>query len=50
MHPGGNLAIFYRNFGFSEGLIKLGRFDAGAGIEALDVRGSLNVLVEVIRK
>ena len=46
--PWGNLAIFYRDFGYSEGLIKLGRFDAG--IEALDVRGSLNVLIEVIRK
>ena len=46
--PWGNLAIFYRDFGYSAGLIKLGRFDAG--IEALDVRGSLNVAIEVIGK
>lgn len=46
--PWGNLAIFYRDFGYSAGLIKLGRFDAG--IEALDVRGSLKVMIEVIGK
>jgi len=44
----GNLAIFYRDFGYSAGLIKLGRFDAG--IEALDVRGALNVTIEAIGK
>lgn len=44
--PWGNLAIFYRDFGYSAGLIKLGRFDAG--IEALDVRGSLNATIEAI--
>lgn len=46
--PWGNLAIFYRDFGYSAGLIKLGRFDAG--IEALDVRGSLKVAIEAIGK
>jgi len=46
--PWGNLAIFYQDFGYSAGLIKLGRFDAG--IEALDVRSSLNVAMEVIGK
>jgi hypothetical protein len=46
--PWGNLAIFYRDFGYSTGLIKLGRFDAG--IEALYVRGSLNVTLEAIGK
>lgn len=46
--PWGNLAIFYRDFGYSTGLIKLGRFDAG--IEALEVRGSLNVTIDAIGK
>ena len=46
--PWGNLAIFYRDFGYSAGLIRLGRFDAG--IEALEVRGSLNVTIEAIGK
>jgi hypothetical protein len=46
--PWGNLAIFYWDFGYSTGLIKLGRFDAG--IEAFDVRGSLNVTIEAIGK
>jgi len=44
--PWGNLAIFYRDFGYSAGLIRLGRFDAG--IEALEVRGSLNATIEAI--
>jgi hypothetical protein len=35
--PWGNLAIFYRDFGYSEGLISLGRIDAGA--EVLTQRG-----------
>lgn len=46
--PWGNLAIFYRDFGYSTGLIKLGRFDTG--IEALEVRGSLHVTIETIRR
>ena len=43
-----SLAIFYRDFGYSTGLIRLGRFDAG--IEALDVRGLLKVTIEAIAK
>jgi hypothetical protein len=42
--PWGNLAIFYRDFGYSSGLIKLGRIEAG--LEELDVRGSLRVTIE----
>ena len=34
--PWGNLAIFYRDFRYSSGLIKLGKIDSG--IEALNVR------------
>jgi hypothetical protein len=42
--PWGNLAIFYKDFGYSRGLIGLGRIDAG--IEALNVPGSLTVTIE----
>jgi hypothetical protein len=42
--PWGNLAIFYKDFGYSKGLIGLGRIDSG--IEALSVPGSLNVTIE----
>jgi hypothetical protein len=45
--PWGNLALFYRGFRYSEGLVRLGRFDAG--IEALEVRGSLKVTIDVHR-
>jgi len=39
--PWGNLAIFYRDFGYSSGLIKLGRIDSG--IDALAVRGPITI-------
>lgn len=42
--PWGNLAIFYRDFRYSEGLIKLGRIDSGA--QALNVSGSIKVTIE----
>jgi hypothetical protein len=42
--PWGNLAIFYKDFGYSRGLIGLGRIDSG--IEALNVPGSLKVTIE----
>ena len=35
--PWGNLAIYYRDFGYSKGLVKLGRIDSG--IEKLARRG-----------
>jgi len=44
--PWGNLALYYRDFGYSAGLIRLGRFDAG--VEALSVRGSLKVTIEAV--
>jgi hypothetical protein len=46
--PWGNLAIFYKDQGYANGLIKLGRIDSG--IEALNARGSLKVTIEPIRK
>jgi hypothetical protein len=42
--PWGNLAIFHRDFGYSEGLVHLGRIDSG--IEALRVRGALKATIE----
>ena len=30
--PWGNLALFYRDFGYSNGLVTLGRIDAGADV------------------
>jgi len=42
--PWGNLAIFYRDFGYSTGLVRLGRIDAG--VEALNASDPLQVLIE----
>ena len=44
--PWGNLAIFYRDFGYSQGLIKRGTIVSG--LEALDQPGSLGALIEPI--
>jgi hypothetical protein len=46
--PWGNLAIFYRDFRYSTGLIQLGRIDSG--IQALSVAGPLKVTIERIEK
>jgi hypothetical protein len=46
--PWGNLAIFYKDFGYSRGLIGLGRIDSG--IDALSVSGSLKVTIERVGK
>ena len=45
--PWGNLAIFHRDFRYSDGLIKLGRIDSG--VEALKARGPLKVAIERIQ-
>ena len=45
--PWGNLVIFYRDFGYSRGLVILGKIDSG--IEAFNVPGSLRVTIEVIK-
>jgi hypothetical protein len=42
--PWGNLAIFYKDFGYSKGLIGLGRINSG--IDALSAPGSLKVTIE----
>ena len=44
--PWGNLAIFYKDFGYSKGLIKLGTI--ASGLEALSLPGSVNVRMEPI--
>jgi hypothetical protein len=43
--PWGNLAIFYRDFGYAAGLVKLGHIDAG--VEALNVSGPVQVTIAV---
>lgn len=43
--PWGNLAIFYRDFGYAAGLVKLGYIDTG--VEALKVSGPVQVTIEV---
>ena len=43
--PWGNLAIFYRDFGYAAGLLKLGHIDTG--VEALKVSGPVQVTIEV---
>ncbi|MDV2996818.1 MAG: hypothetical protein N4J56_006523 [Chroococcidiopsis sp. SAG 2025] len=45
--PWGNLAIYYRDFGYSDGLVILGKIDGG--IEALNVPGSVNVTIDQIQ-
>jgi hypothetical protein len=44
--PWGNLAIFYKDFGYSDGLIKLGKIDGDLG--ALNTSGELKATIEVI--
>lgn len=46
--PWGNLALFYRDFGYSNGLVKLGTIDSG--IEALSRPGPLSVTIERIEE
>jgi hypothetical protein len=44
--PWGNLAIFYRDFRYSAGLVILGKIDSG--IEAFNARGSVKVKIELM--
>lgn len=45
--PWGNLAIFYKDFGYSRGLVILGKIDSG--IEAFNMPGSLRVTIELMK-
>jgi len=42
--PWGNLAIFYKDFGYASGLVLLGKVDRG--METFDVPGSLIITIE----
>ena len=42
--PWGNLAVYYKDFGYSEGLVKLGSIDSG--VEILSRPGPLKVTIE----
>lgn len=44
--PWGNLAIFIKDFGYSRGLVKLGRIESG--LEALQRPGALRVRMELV--
>jgi hypothetical protein len=44
--PWGNIALFYRDFGYAKGLIKLGNFDDG--MEVFNVRASVTVTIELL--
>ena len=46
--PWGNLAVFYRDFRYSDGLVKLGKIDSGA--EALNRPGPLRVTIEIVER
>lgn len=46
--PWGNLALFYRDFGYSAGLVKLGSLDAG--VEILRLPGSLAATFELLER
>jgi hypothetical protein len=46
--PWGNLALFYKDFGYSSGLVKLGQIDSG--VEALKRSGPLSVTIELIEQ
>jgi hypothetical protein len=41
--PWGNLALYYKDFGYSDGLILLGKLDGS--VEALQVSGSVEVTI-----
>ncbi|HEX8832042.1 MAG TPA: cyclophilin-like fold protein [Longimicrobium sp.] len=46
--PWGNLAVFYLDFRYSHGLVRLGRLDAGW--EALGRADTVNVTIELIEE
>ena len=45
--PWGNLAIFYRDFSYSSGLVILGKIDGD--MEALNVPGSIKATIEFVK-
>jgi hypothetical protein len=45
--PWGNLAIFYRDFGYSSGLVILGKIDGD--MEAFNTPGSIKATIELVK-
>ncbi|HEX8473485.1 MAG TPA: cyclophilin-like fold protein [Pyrinomonadaceae bacterium] len=45
--PPGNLVIFYKDFEYSDGLVKLGTIDSG--VEPLSRPGPLKVTIELVK-
>jgi hypothetical protein len=45
--PWGNVAIYYKDFGYSKGLVLLGRLDGG--IDALSTPGPMKVTIEAVK-
>lgn len=45
--PWGNLAIFYRDFGYSSGLVILGKIDGE--MEAFGAPGSVKAIIEMVK-
>ena len=45
--PWGNLAIYYRDFGYSSGLIRLGRL--ASGLDALTAQPSGTLTIEAVK-
>jgi hypothetical protein len=46
--PWGNLALFYRDFSYARGLVRLGRIETG--VERLTGGGSLNARIERVKE
>ncbi|WP_319498833.1 cyclophilin-like fold protein [uncultured Cohaesibacter sp.] len=46
--PWGDVALFYRDFRYSTGLVRLGRFDEGA-VPVLSASGSLKAHIAIIK-
>ena len=46
--PWGNLAVFYKDFEYSKGLVKLGKIDSG--VKALNRHGPMRVTIALIEK
>jgi hypothetical protein len=44
--PWGNIAIFYKDFGYARGLVKLGRIESG--LDLLSVPGQLEATIEPV--
>jgi hypothetical protein len=45
--PWGNLAIYYKDFGYSSGLVILGKIDGD--VEALNAPGSIKATIELVK-